>query len=84
MFEMGSHDPIGHMRHKLWPNERSGVKLSQIPQIESNWQFDSRPVKVKNRFDFLVCRWHATYRWKGFDEGYNFALDLISIGGLHT
>jgi len=28
--------------------------------------------------------WHSTYRWKALDEGYNFALDLISIGGLHT
>jgi hypothetical protein len=25
----------------------------------------------------------ATYRWKALDEGYNFALDLITIGGLH-
>jgi hypothetical protein len=24
------------------------------------------------------------YRWKALDKGYNFALDLISIGGLHT
>ncbi len=24
------------------------------------------------------------YRWKALDEGYNFALDLISIRGLHT
>jgi len=31
-----------------------------------------------------VCRWHATYYWKALDEGYNIALDLISIGGLHT
>jgi len=31
-----------------------------------------------------VCRWHATYRWKVFDDGYNFFLDLISIKGLHT
>jgi hypothetical protein len=28
---------------------------------ESNWQFDSRPLKVKNRPDFLVCRQRATY-----------------------
>ncbi len=27
---------------------------------ESNWQFDSQPLKVKNRPDFLVCKWHAT------------------------
>jgi len=31
-----------------------------------------------------VCRWHATHRWKAFDKGYNFALDLISIGDLHA
>ncbi len=50
---------------------------------ESNWQFDSRPLKVKNQPDFLACRWCATYHWKALDEGYNF-IDLIAIGGLHT
>jgi hypothetical protein len=25
----------------------------------------------------------VTYRWRALDEGYNFALDLIAIGGLH-
>jgi hypothetical protein len=49
---------------------------------ESNWQLDSRPLKIKNRADPGVCRWSATYRWKALDEGYNFALDLIAIGGL--
>jgi hypothetical protein len=38
--------------------------------------------KIKNRPDFLAHRWHARYRWKAFDEGYNFALDLIAIRGL--
>jgi hypothetical protein len=28
MFEMGSHDPFGHLKHKLWSKERSGVKLA--------------------------------------------------------
>jgi hypothetical protein len=51
---------------------------------ESNWQFDSRPLKVKNWPDFLSCNWHATYCWKVLHEGYNFVLNLISIGGLHT
>jgi hypothetical protein len=51
---------------------------------KSNWQFDSRPPKVENRPNFLTCRWRATYRWKALDEGYNFALDLISIRGMHT
>jgi hypothetical protein len=49
---------------------------------ESNWQFDSRPLKVRNRPDPGVCRWSATHRWKALDEGYNFALDLIVIEGL--
>jgi len=28
MSKMGSHDPFGHLKHKLWPKERSGVKLA--------------------------------------------------------
>jgi hypothetical protein len=51
---------------------------------ESNCQFDSRPLKVGNRPDFLPCRCRVTYCWKALDKGYNFALDLISIGCLHT
>ncbi len=31
-----------------------------------------------------MCRWHATYRWKALDKGYNFALDPILIKGLHA
>jgi hypothetical protein len=49
---------------------------------ESNWESDSRPLKVKNRPDLLACRWRATYRWKVLNEGYNFTSDLMSIRGL--
>jgi hypothetical protein len=49
---------------------------------ESNWQFDSQPLKVKNHLDVLVCRWHATYCWKALNKGYNSALDLIWIKDL--
>jgi hypothetical protein len=31
-----------------------------------------------------MCRWRETYHWKALDESYNFALDLISIKGVHT
>ncbi len=31
-----------------------------------------------------MCKQHATYRWKAFNEGYKFALDFTSIKGLHT
>jgi len=60
------------------------ISYGQKRGQESNWQFDSRPLKIKNHPDFLVCRWHATYCWKDFDKGYNFTLDLMSIEGLHT
>jgi hypothetical protein len=48
----------------------------------SNWQFDSRPLKVGNRPDPGVCRWSVTHRWKAFKESYKFALDLIATWGL--
>ncbi len=51
---------------------------------ESNCQFDSQPLKVKNWSNFRACRWRATYCWKAFDKSYNFASNLISIRGLHA
>jgi len=36
MSKMGSHDPFGHLTHKLWPKERSKVKLTiWLPTIKS-------------------------------------------------
>jgi hypothetical protein len=67
MSKMGSHDPFGHLKHKLWLLKKKA---------------DSRSLKVGNWPDFLACRWCATYCWKALDEGYNFASDLISIKGL--
>jgi hypothetical protein len=49
---------------------------------ESNWQFDSRPLKVRNRPDPGACRWSAAHRWKALNESYKFSSDLIPIGGL--
>jgi hypothetical protein len=46
---------------------------------ESNWQFDSQPLKVRNRPDPSACRWSATHRWKALEESYNFGLDLVPI-----
>jgi hypothetical protein len=74
MFEMGSHDPFEHLKNKLWPKKRLGVKLAI-------WLSTT---KVRNHHNFLVLRWCVTYRWKDIDKGYNFTLDLISIKGLQT
>jgi len=48
---------------------------------ESNWQFDSRPLKVGNRPAPDVRFGSAIRRWKDLDEGYNFGLDLVAIRG---
>jgi hypothetical protein len=69
-----------HMTHlDIW-NTSYGQKKGR----KSTWQFDSWPLKVRNHPNFLVWRWHATYCWIFFDKGYNFALYIISIGGLHA
>jgi len=72
MFKMGSHDPFEYLQH-------NGQKKGQ----KSKCQFDFWPLKVKNHIELHACRWHATYHWKPFDKGYNFALNLTSIKGLH-
>jgi hypothetical protein len=51
---------------------------------ESNHQFDSRPLNVRNCPYFLACRWCATYRLKDLEKGYNFSLNLISIESMHA
>jgi hypothetical protein len=73
MSKIGSNDPFGYLKHKLWPRE------SQV----SICQFDLHPLKIKNRPNLVMCRWRATYCWKSLDEGYNFALDLTPIEALH-
>jgi len=49
---------------------------------ESNWQIDSRPLKVGNRPNLDACRWSVIHRWKALEESYKFAWNLIPIGGL--
>jgi len=59
------------------------ISYGQKKGRKSNWQFDSQPLKVKNRPNFLACRWHVTNCWKAFNKGYNFTWNPISIEGLH-
>ncbi len=58
------------------------INYGQKKGRKLNWQFDSRPQKLENRPDVLARRWHATCCWKALDKGYNFASNLIMIGGL--
>jgi hypothetical protein len=40
---------------------------------ESNWQFDSRALKVGNQPDPSVCKESGTHHWKALKESYKFA-----------
>ncbi len=51
----------------------------QKKRRESNWQFDSQPLKVENRPLPDVCSRNATWRWKALDESYNFGSNLAPI-----
>ncbi len=58
-----------------------GKKKGRESNRESNWQFDFRPLKVRNQPDSGVCMWSVTHRWKALKESYKFASDFIPIGG---
>jgi hypothetical protein len=58
-----------------------GQKNGHESNWKSNWQFDSRPLKVRNR-PAPDVRWgSAMRRWKALKEGYKFGSDLVPIGG---
>jgi hypothetical protein len=47
MSKMGSHDPFGHLKHKLWPKERPGIKLAIWLSTTKSWESPRFPcVKV--------------------------------------
>jgi len=71
---------------RKWPRMNHldiySISYGKKKDQESKWQFDSRPLKVKNGPDPGVCRWSATHRWKALNKSYKFSLDLIPIWGL--
>jgi hypothetical protein len=64
------------MSHLDICNPSYGQKKGQ----ESNWQFDSRPLNVRNWPLPDIWFESATWRWKAVKESYNFTLDLVLIG----
>jgi hypothetical protein len=71
-------------RYRKWPRighlDIRSPSYGQKKGRESNWQFDSRPLKVWNRPLPEIIFERATWRWKDLDEGYNFGLNLVAIG----
>jgi hypothetical protein len=70
-------------RYRKWPRichlNICNSSYEQKKGRESNWQFDSRPLKVGNR-PFPNLRIESAIRhWKDLDEGYKFGSDLVAI-----
>jgi hypothetical protein len=70
-------------RYRKWPRighlEICRPSYGQKKGRESNWQFDSRPLKVGNRSLPDLRIESAIRRWKDDDEGYKFGSDLVAI-----
>ncbi len=70
-------------RYRKWPRidhlDICSPSYGQKKGRESNWQFDSRPLKVENRPLSNIRFESATRRWKELDEGYNFGSDRVTI-----
>jgi hypothetical protein len=70
-------------RYRKWPRighlDICRPSYGQKKGRESNWQFDSRPLKVGNRLAPDVRFGSEICRWKDLDEGYNFGSDLVAI-----
>jgi len=71
MFKMSLHDPFGHLKHKLWSKEGLGVKL--VVWLSTIKSQESTLVQVACDISLKISR-----------QDYNFALNLISIKGLHA
>jgi hypothetical protein len=70
-------------RYRKWPrighSDICSPSYGQKKGRESNWQFDSRPLKVGNRPLSDVALKSATRHWKALDKSYNFGLGLVPI-----
>jgi hypothetical protein len=70
-------------RYRKWPCighlDTCSPSYGQKKGRESNWQFDSRPLKVGNRLLPDLRIESAIRRSKDLDEGYKFGSDLVAI-----
>ncbi len=80
---LGVIEKVLKLRYRKWPRighlNICSPSYGQKKGRESNWQFDSRPLKVRNRPLPDILFESATRRWKDLDEGYNFGSDRVAI-----
>jgi hypothetical protein len=70
---MGLNCPSRHLKHKLWPKERSGVKL--VVWLSTTKSRESTPFPYMQ----AIC----DIPLEALNKGYNFSLNLIAIESLH-
>jgi len=80
---LGVIEKVLKRRYRKWPRishlDICRLSYGQKKGRESNWQFDSRPLKVGNRPLPDIRIESAIRRWKDDDKGYKFGLDLVAI-----
>jgi hypothetical protein len=80
---LGVIEKVLKLRYRKWPRighlDICSPSYGQKKGRESNWQFDSRPLKVANRPLPNLRIEIAIRRWKDIDAGYKFGLDLVAI-----
>jgi hypothetical protein len=74
MSKVGSHDPFGHLKHKIWPKKGSGVKLAIcLPTTKS-----------QESPQFLCVQMACNRLLESFRRGLQLCFKPISIEGLHV
>jgi hypothetical protein len=80
---LGVIEKVLKRRYRKWPRighlNICSPSYGQKKGRESNWQFDSRPLKVGNRPLPDLRLESAIRRCKDLDEGYKFGSDLVAI-----
>jgi hypothetical protein len=80
---LGVIEKVLKRRYRKWPRighlNICSPSYGQKKGRESNWQFDSRPLKVGNRPLTDLRIESAIRRWKDLGEGYKFGSDLVAI-----
>jgi hypothetical protein len=80
---LGVIEKVLKRRYRKWPRighlDICNPSYGQKKGRESNWQFDSRPLKAGNRLLPDLRIESAIRRWKDLAEGYKFGLDFVAI-----
>jgi len=80
---LGVIEKVLKRKYRKWPrignSDICSPSYEQKKGRESNWQFDSWPLKVGNRPLPDVALKSATWRWKALDKSYNIDWGLVPI-----